>query len=1249
MAAVGEVGLCSGSGGSKSGLSPTNLSGDWKRPQFGTRYLTDPSRVFQHNAWDNVEWTEQQEETAKLKVLENSQPLPPEEQAEEYESCANEYWNDFYKIHENRFFKDRHWLFTEFPELAPKQAQCSHTAENCSQQDCSGLCQSNCEHSSSDCAAMSLNSSDFPGSSATFRILEVGCGVGNTVFPILKTNTDPGLFVYCCDFSTTAVELVKANEEYNPTRCLAFVHDLCDEAARFPMPKESLDIIVLIFVLSAVHPDKMQKSISRLCELLKPGGMIVLRDYGRYDMAQLRFKKGRCLSDNFYVRGDGTRVYFFTQDELDAIFTSAGLEKVQNLVDRRLQVNRGKQLTMYRDQGRGGCTEQPVLCFRALQRQRQRTGIGTRPRWECRGVAEEGRRRLGVDSQRVTLTPGAREKLHRRSHYMSICSSPSVEMMEELHSLDPRRQELLEARFTGVGVTKGSGNNESSNQSLCSVGSLSDKELETPEKKSNDQRNRKRKGDPYDTSQGKGGTRGHKISDYFEFAGGSGPGTSPGRSVPPVARSSPQHSLSNPPASVSTQLPAEYSCILEHSLLWRKCFSHKKCIQLLAHLVIVQLHVCIPRFNAGVFNLIMMSDMTNWISIPLVGSCISMHKLQSLHPKKAPQLKLCVSFLLFSTWNNPIISVVQVQQGSPSSTGSANTDHSSSSQKPISTLHKATQSDLTIEKLKALENNKNSDLEKKEGRIDDLLRANCDLRRQIDEQQKMLEKYKERLNKCVTMSKKLLIEKSKQEKMACRDKSMQDRLRLGHFTTVRHGASFTEQWTDGYAFQNLIKQQERINTQREEIERQRKMLAKRKPPAMGQTPPPNLEQNKRKNKANGAESETQYSLYPRADLSLDVTNMLTLAEYHEQEEIFKLRLGHLKKEEAEIQAELERLERVRNLHIRELKRIHNEDNSQFKDHPTLNDRYLLLHLLGRGGFSEVYKAFDLTEQRYVAVKIHQLNKNWRDEKKENYHKHACREYRIHKELDHPRIVKLYDYFSLDTDSFCTVLEYCEGNDLDFYLKQHKLMTEKEARSIIMQIVNALKYLNEIKPPIIHYDLKPGNILLVNGTACGEIKITDFGLSKIMDDDSYNSVDGMELTSQGAGTYWYLPPECFVVGKEPPKISNKVDVWSVGVIFYQCLYGRKPFGHNQSQQDILQENTILKATEVQFPPKPVISPEAKAFIRRCLAYRKEDRIDVLQLASDPYLMPHIRKSVATTGTPGSAIPSTSSSSNSSASN
>ncbi|XP_041936490.1 serine/threonine-protein kinase tousled-like 1-B isoform X3 [Alosa sapidissima] len=708
--------------------------------------------------------------------------------------------------------------------------------------------------------------------------------------------------------------------------------------------------------------------------------------------------------------------------------------------------------------------------------------------------------------------------------------------MEELQSLDPRRQELLEARFMGAagggstggstgsasGGAKGLTNNECSNHSFGSLGSSSDKESEnsdmkrggspaysTPEKKhSESSRGRKRKAadNQSESNQGKSSARGGpKISDYFDFQGGNG--SSPVRGLPPVLRS------------------------------------------------------------------------------PL-----------NSHSHSAPG------------------SIIRQNSSSPTSLCSA--DHM---MHPKQLSSRSMQTDLTLLKLAALESNKNQDLEKKEGRIDDLLRANCDLRRQIDEQQKLLEKYKERLNKCITMSKKLLIEKSTQEKQSCREKSMQDRLRLGHFTTVRHGASYTEQWTDGYAFQNLVKQQEWVNQQREDIERQRKLLAKRKPPSSNpsQSPSPNSEAKQRKTKAvNGADNDPF--------LKPSLPTLLTLAEYHEQEEIFKLRLGHLKKEEAEIQVELERLERVRNLHIRELKRINNEDSSQFKDHPTLNERYLLLHLLGRGGFSEVYKAFDLFEQRYAAVKIHQLNKNWREEKKENYHKHACREYRIHKQLDHPRIVKLYDYFSLDTDTFCTVLEFCEGNDLDFYLKQHKLMSEKEARSIIMQIVNALKYLNEIKPPIIHYDLKPGNILLVDGTACGEIKITDFGLSKIMDDDNYG-VDGMDLTSQGAGTYWYLPPECFVVGKEPPKISNKVDVWSVGVIFFQCLYGRKPFGHNQSQQDILQENTILKATEVQFPVKPVASNEAKAFIRRCLAYRKEDRFDVQQLCSDSYLLPHMRRS------------------------
>lgn len=78
-------------------------------------------------------------------------------------------------------------------------------------------------------------------------------------------------------------------------------------------------------------------------------------------------------------------------------------------------------------------------------------------------------------------------------------------------------------------------------------------------------------------------------------------------------------------------------------------------------------------------------------------------------------------------------------------------------------------------------------------------------------------------------------------------------------------------------------------------------------------------------------------------------------EFYEQLEIYDLRKQMLVKEDKEIQMELERLDRERNLHIREIKRISNEDASRFKDHPLLNERYLLLNLLGKGGFSEVHK------------------------------------------------------------------------------------------------------------------------------------------------------------------------------------------------------------------------------------------------------------------------------------------------------
>ena len=177
------------------------------------------------------------------------------------------------------------------------------------------------------------------------------------------------------------------------------------------------------------------------------------------------------------------------------------------------------------------------------------------------------------------------------------------------------------------------------------------------------------------------------------------------------------------------------------------------------------------------------------------------------------------------------------------------------------------------------------------------------------------------------------------------------------------------------------------------------------------------------------------------------------------------------------------------------------------------------------------QAFDLENNIEVACKIHELNSSWSNTLRDCYIKHAIRENDIYKQIKHSKVVNHYDTFEIDQNSFCSVLEICSGPDLYTYLKLHKVIPEKEAKFIITQLLSALKYLNERDNKIIHFDLKPQNILFHNG----EVKIADFGLAKVLDDHK----DQIELTSQGVGTYWYVPPECFETDKNKPIIDSKV--------------------------------------------------------------------------------------------------------------
>ncbi|EGR28080.1 methyltransferase like 6, putative, partial [Ichthyophthirius multifiliis] len=254
------------------------------------------------------QWNDELEQKAK-EMISQDMNLLEEEQYQKIDKQNNIQWNKFYKHHKLGFFHNRHYLYKEFQEL------------------------------------VAMNNPENKENS--FIMCELGCGVGDTIYPLMPQYPTIKKF-YASDFSQKAIEWVKKAPSYDPEKIIATIQDLVND----PFPVEfypAADIVTLIFVLSAIAPENHQMVIQKIFNWMKEDSVIYFRDYGLYDFAQLNFsrKKGRKLKDNFYVKHDGTRVYYFSKEEISSYFINAGFEEIENNVHNRYLENRKTGLQMY--------------------------------------------------------------------------------------------------------------------------------------------------------------------------------------------------------------------------------------------------------------------------------------------------------------------------------------------------------------------------------------------------------------------------------------------------------------------------------------------------------------------------------------------------------------------------------------------------------------------------------------------------------------------------------------------------------------------------------------------------------------------------------------------------------------------------------------------------------------------------------------------------------------------------------------
>jgi serine/threonine protein kinase len=273
--------------------------------------------------------------------------------------------------------------------------------------------------------------------------------------------------------------------------------------------------------------------------------------------------------------------------------------------------------------------------------------------------------------------------------------------------------------------------------------------------------------------------------------------------------------------------------------------------------------------------------------------------------------------------------------------------------------------------------------------------------------------------------------------------------------------------------------------------------------------------------------------------------------------------------------------------------INNTNNTTTNDTSTLDDfqnailklsynDFELLKLLGRGSFGEVLLVRLKANKKLYAMKV--LDKKMLKQRKQQIHTKTERDLMV--KINCPFIVNIKSAFQDETKLYI-VSEFLQGGDLFFHLheKRYTVFPEIKARFYIMELVIALDFLHQNN--MIYRDLKPENILL---DSQGHVKLTDFGLSKIFENE-----DDKAYTV--CGTPQYLAPEILL----RKGYDKAVDWWSLGCVLYEMLYGRLPFKLKKGQKISL---NIYKE-EIAFDKK--ISEEAKDLIINLLIFDPKSRL------------------------------------------